>query len=109
MIRVLDKSFEPFISSNEIERRITGLAKEINRDYKGKKPLVIGVLNGAFMFLTDLVKLLDIECEITFIRLSSYQGTSTSGNVIKLMGLKEDVAGRDILFRYTLPSSGRPD
>ena len=87
VIQVLDKSFDIFIPKDEIERKVQALASTINTDYKGKKVVFVAVLNGAFMFSSDLLKNIDLECEITFVKMSSYQGTQTTGKVEELIGL----------------------
>ncbi len=83
-VRLHDKEFEIFITSEKIQARIAELAAQINHDFAGKRPLFVGVLNGAFLFAADLFKHLDIECEITFVKVSSYIGTSSTGKVKKL-------------------------
>ena len=79
MIQVLDKTFEVFIETEEIENEVAVIAEEINADYKGKELVLVVVLNGAFMFASDLMKRITIPAEITFVKLSSYRGTSTTG------------------------------
>lgn len=81
-ISVHDKQFEPFISAEEIESQIKRMAQEIKNDYAGKRPLFIAILNGAFMFASDMFKHLDIDAEICFIKLASYKGTKSTGKVI---------------------------
>ena len=93
-----DRSFRPYISEVEIQQAIGKIADEINRDYKEKCPLLIPVLNGSFMFASDLMKQLTCQCEISFIKASSYQGTSSSGQLTSLIGLNEDINGRDIII-----------
>ncbi|HAN39654.1 MAG TPA: hypoxanthine phosphoribosyltransferase, partial [Chitinophagaceae bacterium] len=90
-IQVLDKSFVPYLSEAEIQSKIEGLAQQLNQDYAGKKPLFIAVLNGSFMFASDLFKHLSIEAEICFIKLASYKGTKSTGHVITAIGLDTDV------------------
>ncbi|MBK7087344.1 MAG: hypothetical protein IPH53_22995 [Flavobacteriales bacterium] len=86
-IQLHDKTFDLFISEAEVNRAIDKLALEIGRKYDGKRPLFLGVLNGAFFFAAELVKRLDIECEISFVKVASYHGTSSSGTVTQLIGL----------------------
>jgi hypoxanthine-guanine phosphoribosyltransferase len=88
IIKVIDKEFEIFIPFKEIDNAIQGVANQINKDYKNKKPLFVVILNGAFMFAADLFKKLTIECEVSFVKLSSYQGTKTTEKVKKIIGLK---------------------
>ena len=82
IIQVLDKKFKPYIKAQQIQEQIDKLAKQINEDYAHKKPLFIAILNGSFMFASDLFKELTIDAEICFIKLASYKGTKSTGNVI---------------------------
>ncbi len=105
-IKLYDKLFEVSITREEIENEVKRVAAEINRDYKGKRPLLLGVLNGSFMFASDLMKNLDIECEISFVKLSSYQGTTTTGKVREVLGINESIAGRDIIIIEDIVDTG---
>jgi len=84
-----DKTFETFIGRERIQTAILELAVQLQKDYEGKKPIFIGVLNGSFLFVADLVREFDGDCEVTFLRMSSYEGTETSGEVNTVLGLKE--------------------
>ena len=86
-IKVHDREFVKSISREEIVAEVKRVADKINKDYAGKRPLLLGVLNGCFMFVSDLMKNLEIECEISFVKFSSYQGADTTGTVNKVMGL----------------------
>lgn len=105
-IKIHDKEFRISISREEIEKEVKRVADEINNDYKGKRPLLLGVLNGCFMFASDLMKHLDIECEISFVKLSSYQGTTTTGTIREVLGLAESIAGRDIIIVEDIVDTG---
>jgi hypoxanthine phosphoribosyltransferase len=107
VIKVHDKNFETFLSEETIQKKIKELADAINKDYKGKRPLFIAILNGAFMFASDLFKQLDIDAEICFIKLISYQGTKSSGNVVTSIGLMEDVHGKDIVLIEDIVDTGK--
>lgn len=106
MITVLDKSFEIFIQKHEIEREINSLASQINVDYQGKEVVFIAVLNGAFMFAADLMKKIELVNEVSFVKMSSYQGTVTSGRVDELIGLNTDVAGKHVIILEDIVDTG---
>ena len=105
-IKINGKIFRKSITGEEINSQISRIAASIDSDYKGKKPLLLGVLNGCFMFASDLMKQLHIECEISFVKLSSYQGTTTTGTVSEVMGLSESVTGRDIIIVEDIVDTG---
>ena len=87
-----------FISKEKIAKRVSQIAKQINKDYKGKKPIFIGILNGSFIFLSDIIREVNIECEIDFLKLSSYGDEKiTSGKVKMLKELNCEIKGRDII------------
>ena len=106
MITILDKQFIPFINRETIENRITELAEQINNDYKDRCPLFLVVLNGAFLFATELVKSIPLTCEITFIRFSSYSQTQSTGNVRQIIGLEEKITDRDVIIIEDIVDTG---
>jgi hypoxanthine phosphoribosyltransferase len=102
-----DDVFVPFLTEDAIQNRIKEMAEQISQDYKGKIPIFIGVLNGAFIFLADLIKNISIDCEIDFFKLSSYGDSKiSSGNVRLLKELNCDVNGRDIIIVEDIVDSG---
>ena len=86
-IKVHDKEFVPYLNYQQIAEQVSRVAREINRDYEGKKPLFIAILNGAFIFAADLFKEITVEAEICFIKLASYKGVKSTGKVITAIGL----------------------
>ena len=107
MVHVNDKVFIPFISKEKIQQRVRELGEMINAEYAGKKPLILGVLNGSFIFAADLFRELTIDAEISFIKLASYKGTSSTGNVVTAIGLEEDLHGRHIIIVEDIIDTGK--
>lgn len=107
LIKIHDKQFKPFLSAEEIQNRIAELAAMLNRDYAEKKPLFIAILNGSFMFAADLFKAITIDAEICFIKLASYKGTSSSGQVITAIGLDVDLIGKDVIIIEDIVDTGK--
>lgn len=101
-----DKKFKTFISAQEIDQAVSKMAERINRDLKDKNPLFIIVLNGAFMFASDLLKKIDIHCEITFVKLSSYVGTKSSHLVREIIGLDKSLSDRHVVVLEDIIDTG---
>ena len=106
-IIVHDKEFEPYLSVAEITQKIQQMADAINRDYAGKRPLFIAILNGSFMFAADLFKAVTIDAEICFIKLASYKGTKSSGQVITAIGLDTDLIDRHVIILEDIVDTGK--
>lgn len=107
-VKYYDKEFKLFITEEEIDQYISNVAKKINDLYGGKanKPLFISILNGAYMFTSDLMKKIDFECEISFMRFSSYEGLVSTGIVKEDLGLDFDIESRDVIILDEIVDTG---
>ena len=106
-IKVLDKEFVPYLSEAEIQEKIKILAAQLSKDYAGKKPIFLSILNGSFLFTADLFKQITIEAEVCFIKLASYKGMTSSGNVITAIGLEANVTERHIIIMEDIIDTGK--
>ncbi|MEJ8756225.1 hypoxanthine phosphoribosyltransferase [Pontibacter sp. H259] len=105
-ITLHDCEFSPYLYEEEIIARISFMAETISREYAGKNPLFLAVLNGSFMFAADLLKRVTIPCEIAFIRLSSYQDMESTGKVKEVLGLTEDIHSRHVIVLEDIVDTG---
>ncbi|RYZ30508.1 MAG: hypoxanthine phosphoribosyltransferase [Chitinophagaceae bacterium] len=106
-VKLHDKTFDTYLSAETIQQKIQELAEALNNDYEGKRPLCIAILNGSFMFAADLFKYLSIEAEISFIKLASYRGMKSTGNVITAIGLEDDLFDRDVIILEDIVDTGK--
>ncbi len=106
MIIINEKSFEIFLTKEEISNEIQRLSSALNSDYKGKDVVFIAILNGSFMFASDLMKNVDLNCEITFVKVSSYDGTISTGKVNELIGLNSSITNKHIVILEDIVDTG---
>lgn len=105
-VTIHDKTFVPFITADRIQKRVAELGAEIEKVYSGKNPMLIGVLNGSVIFMADLLRNIRTACEINFIRVSSYHGTESTGQVKSIIGLNESIRGRDVILVEDIIDTG---
>lgn len=107
IVTVHDKQFIPYIESAELHKRIHEMAKQINEDFEGKRPIFLAILNGSFMFAADIFRQIEVEAEICFVRLSSYAGTQSTGEVVTAIGLDKDIHNRHVILLEDIIDTGR--
>jgi len=105
-IRIKDKTFRVSLTEADIKERVREVARQMSRELEGKNPLLLAVLNGAFVFAADLMREMTIPCEISFVKLASYQGTTSTGKVHEVIGINEDLAGRTVVIVEDIVESG---
>ena len=106
-VKIHDKTFRTSIPESEILRRVKAVADRINHDMADKNPLFLAVLNGSFIFAADLLREITIPCEISFVKLASYAGTTSTGKVTEVIGINENLAGRHIIIVEDIVDTGR--
>ncbi len=106
IIQVKDKKFTTLLTEEQILEQVRRVASEINRDYEGKNPLFLCVLNGSFMFASDLMKSVSVPSNISFVKLASYEGTTTTGKVRELIGINESIQGRHVIIVEDIVDTG---
>ena len=106
VVQILDKKFKTSIPASEIKERVKAVAERINNDLKDKNPLFLAVLNGSFIFAADLMREITIPCEISFVKLASYQGTTSTGKITEVIGINEELSGRCVVIVEDIVDTG---
>lgn len=105
-VKIKDKTFRTSIPASEIQKRVKAVADRINKDMEGKNPLFLAVLNGSFIFAADLMREITIPCQISFVKLASYEGTTSTGKITEVIGINEDLAGRTVVIVEDIVDTG---
>ena len=106
IVKIKDKTFKTSIPEAEILKKVQVVADRINKDYEGRKPVFLAVLNGSFIFAADLMRMITVPSEISFVKYASYAGTSTTGSMKTLMGINQNLEGRDVIIVEDIVDSG---
>ena len=107
IVKIKDKTFKTSITEEEIKKQVKTVAQQISKDMEGKNPLFLAVLNGSFIFAADLMREMTIPCEISFVKLASYQGTTSTGKIKEVIGINEDLSGRTVVIVEDIVESGQ--
>lgn len=107
IVKIKDKSFKVSIPESEIKERVRLLAQQMSKDLESKNPLFLAVLNGSFIFAADLMREMTIPCEVSFVKLASYQGTTSTGKVKEVIGISENLSGRTVVIVEDIVESGK--
>jgi len=105
-VKILDKEFSIYLTEEQILKEVKRVATEINKDYKDENPIFMGILNGSFMFASDLYKDITLDSQITFLKLASYEGTSTTGKIKRLIGINEDIKDKTVIIIEDIVDTG---
>lgn len=106
IVKVKDKTFATSITEQQIRQRVSEIAAQISSDFEGKNPLLLGVLNGAFIFAADLMRAITIPCEISFVKLASYQGVTSTGKIKEVIGINENLTNRHVIIVEDVVDTG---
>ena len=106
IVKIKDKTFKTSIPEAEILKKVQVVADRINKDYEGRKPVFLAVLNGSFIFAADLMRMITVPSEISFVKYASYEGTSSTGSMKPLMGINQNLEGRDVIIVEDIVDSG---
>ncbi len=107
IVKIKDKTFETSITEEQIKARVKEVAAQLSHDFEGKNPLLLGVLNGSFIFAADLMREMTIPCEISFVKLASYQGITSTGRIHEVLGINEDLTDRHVVIVEDIVDTGR--
>ncbi len=105
-VKLWDRYFELFLSEEQIQERVQAIARELNKDYLGKRPIFVAVLNGSVHFASDLTRFFHDKCELSFVKYTSYQGLHSTGKLQRLLGMQENIFGRHVILVEDIVDSG---